>query len=221
MPNQIGSVLNCQVKMSISEISADSSPVSRADNVTHKLEAALNTVSGLMIFFLVLLATANVLGRKLFNTPLPGFIDWVEQSMAVFAFAGLAYCQRYGSHIRMDIVIQRLKGRRLWFAELVSSLLILLVTSVLIYGSWFHFLRSVDLSAPLFSRDSSIDIGLPLWPAKLVVPVSLALLWIRLVIQIWGYSLALKSGEDSPVAVPVPRSIVQQAAQESEAMDAN
>jgi TRAP-type mannitol/chloroaromatic compound transport system permease small subunit len=44
----------------------------------------------------------------------------------------------------------------------------------------------------LFSRDSSIDIGLPLWPAKLVVPLAFTLLWLRLVLQLWGYGRAFR-----------------------------
>ena len=31
--------------------------------------------------------------------------------MAVFAFLGLAYCQREGGHIRMDIVVDASRGR--------------------------------------------------------------------------------------------------------------
>ena len=52
----------------------------------------------------MLLAVAQILGRKLFNLPVTGFIDWVEQAMAILLL-GIAYCQRLGGHIRMDIVI--------------------------------------------------------------------------------------------------------------------
>lgn len=205
--------------MTGSAIGEDASALSAADRSLHRLEYGLNLASGIVIFTLVLLATANIVGRKLFNLPLPGFIDWVEQSMAVFAFAGLAYCQREGGHIRMDIFIQKLHGKKLWFAEILSVLLMLLVTSALIYGTWSHFLRSFDPAAPLWSRDSSIDIGLPLWPAKLVVPMAMALLWLRLALQLWGYSRAFRSGDMNPVAVPLPRSVAQQAASESETVD--
>jgi len=40
----------------------------------------------------------------------------------------------------------------------------------LVWGSWAHFDRSFDMTRPMWSRDSTIDIGLPLWPAKLIVP---------------------------------------------------
>ena len=123
--------------------------------------------------------------------------------MAIFAFAGIAYCQREGGHIRMDVVVGRFRGRVKWAAELVATIALVIIVSVLIYGSYHHFLRSFDFQSPLWSRDSSIDISIPLWPAKLVVPVALTLLWIRLIIQLVGFARALRAGSTRPVAVPL------------------
>jgi TRAP-type C4-dicarboxylate transport system permease small subunit len=94
----------------------------------------------------------------------------------------------------------------------------ILVTTALIYGSWHHFLRSFDWNMALFSRDSSIDIGLPLWPAKLIVPVAFTLLWLRLVLQLWGYGRAFREGTTSPVAVPLPEDPMSVASREAEAV---
>ncbi|WP_315983669.1 TRAP transporter small permease subunit [Aliamphritea spongicola] len=96
----------------------------------------------------------------------------------------------------MDILVSKLHGRSLWFSELVTTVLMLFVTVVLIYGSYLHFLRAYT------NGDSSIDIGLPVWPAKLVVPFALTVLALRLILQLWGYIRALKEGGDTPVAVP-------------------
>ena len=201
-----------------SSIRIDSSRLSRADVTFHRLEALLNGISGAAILLLVCVATVNVLGRKLFNLPLPGFIDWVEQFLAVFAFFGLAYCQRLGGHIRMDIVIGQFRGRRLWLAEVLSTLLLLFLATVLLYGSWHHFLRSLDFSSPLWSRDSSIDIALPLWPAKLIVPLSICLLWLRLILQLWGYGRAFRQNAKLPVAVPMVLDAGTVASQEIDAV---
>lgn len=155
-------------------------------------------------------------GRNAFNAPLPGYVDWIEQAMPLIAFMGIAYVQRDGTHIRMDIVISRLKGRALWLFELISVLLILILMVALVYGSWSHFLRSFDFAAPLWSRDSSIDIGLPIWPAKLLAPVAFGVLCLRLMVQAWGYGRAFVLGLDAPVAVPMIQSAAAQAAAEAE-----
>lgn len=189
--------------MSSSSVLVDDSILSRADRAWLRLESLLSLLSGTVIFALVMLAVYNVLGRKLFGAPVPGYVDWTQQFMAAFAFLGLAYCQREGGHIRMDIVVGQLRGRVLWLAEFLSVVFMLLLTTALIYGTYFHFLRSFDFGNPLWSRDSSIDIALPLWPSKLLVPFSLTVLWVRLALQIWGYGRAIRTGSRTPVAVPL------------------
>ena len=188
------------------------SRLSRADRLYHRLEKMLALLGGIVIMLLVLLATVNVLGRWIFSLPISGYIDWVEQAMAFMAFLGLAYTQRLGGHIRMDILVSHLHGRKLWFTELVSTLLMLLVTLVLIYGSWLHFLRAWQIG------DSSLDINLPTWPAKLVVPVALTVLALRLLLQCWGYLRAMREGGERPVAVPLIEDAAAVAAAEAEAV---
>lgn len=67
------------------------------------------------------------------------------------AFVGIAYCQRLGGHIHMDLVIGQFRGRVLYALEWIGTLFILLLALVLIWGSWRHFVRSFDFAAPLWS----------------------------------------------------------------------
>jgi len=190
----------------------DNSTLSRIDQVYFRLETILTLLGGVVILLLVFLASTNVLGRWLFDLPVDGYVDWVEQAMAFFSFLGIAYTQRMGGHIRMDMLVGHLKGRLLWFSELVSVVLMFLVTLVLIYGSYLHFYRAYDIG------DSSLDIDLPTWPAKLVVPVALTILALRLLLQIWGYLRAVKEGGDNPVAVPLIEDAATVAAKEAESV---
>lgn len=203
-----------------SAVETDDSTLSRLDQALFRVESALTLLGGITIFALVCLAVVHVLSRKFLNAPVPGFVDWTEQFMAIFAFLGLSYTQREGGHIRMDIVVSFLKGRWLWFAEWLSVLFMLLITTVLIYGTWFHFLRSFDWNAPLFSRDSSIDIALPIWPSKLLVTFSMMLLWLRLALQLWAYARAIRTGARHPVAVPLIETAAEAAEREAASVGA-
>lgn len=190
----------------------DHSLLSRVDRWFFRFESLLNLLGGITIFLLVFLATVNILGRWLFSAPISGYVDWVEQAMAFIAFLGIAYTQRMGGHIRMDIVVGQFRGRWLWFTELLTTALMLLVTFVLIYGSFLHFWRAYSIG------DSSLDINLPTWPAKLVVTAALSILALRLCLQLWGYARALRQGGDSPVAVPLIESAAEVAAKEAESV---
>lgn len=195
---------------------SDSSGLSRLDRGLLKLERVLALLSGLAVFSLMFLAAWSVAGREFFGAPMPGYVDWIEVLLPLMAIMGISFVQRDGGHIRMDILIGRLSGRALWAAELLSVLLIFGLVLMLLWGSWAHFDRSFDMTRPLWSRDSTIDIGLPLWPSKLIVPVAFAVLCLRLLLQIWGYGRALVLGLEAPVAVPLTMSVEEQARAEAE-----
>ena len=166
------------------------------DGVLGRIEDIFNLVAASSILILMMLAVIQVLGRTLFNFPIPGFIDFTEQSMAVFAFLGIAFCQRVGGHIRMGLLLGKLSGRNLWLVEFFGVFLIWVVISILVVGSWLHFQRAWDIG------DSTIDIGLPVWPSKLIIPIALSLLWLRLVLQLYGYMRLIFNPATSQIAIP-------------------
>ena len=89
----------------------DSSLLSRFDLGLLKIEKACALISGLAIFSLMFLAAYSVTGRKFFNSPLAGYVDYIEAAMPIIAIMGVSYVQRDGSHIRMDLFVSLLKGR--------------------------------------------------------------------------------------------------------------
>lgn len=197
----------------------DSSLLSKLDRALLPIERFCALLSGLAIFSLMFLAAYSVTGRKFFGAPMLGYVDYIEAAMPIIAIMGISYVQRDGSHVRMDMLVSALRGRLLWFFELVSILLILVLIVALTWGAWEHFARSFDCARPLCSRDSSIDVGLPLWPSKLVVPVAFAVLVLRLLLQAWGYGRAFVLGLEAPVAVPLTLSVADQARLEAEALE--
>ncbi|MGB0660813.1 MAG: TRAP transporter small permease subunit [Mangrovicoccus sp.] len=194
----------------------DDSLLSRLDQQLYRLEGVFALLSGLAVFGLMLLAVVSVTGRNFFNAPLPGYVDWIQQAMPLIAFMGIAYTQRNGGHIRMDMLVGALKGRPLFIVEFLTSFVMLVLMILLVWGTWAHFQRSFDFAAPLWSRDSTMDIGLPIWPAKLLAPVAFAVLCLRLVLQLFAYGRAVITGDPQPVAVPLPVDAATQAAMEAE-----
>ncbi|MGX9354685.1 TRAP transporter small permease subunit [Roseobacteraceae bacterium S113] len=195
---------------------SDASLLSRLDHLLLRLERALGLLSGLAVFALMALAVVSVSGRNGLNMPLPGYVDWIEQAMPLIAFMGISYVMREGGHIRMDIVVGRLRGRWLYAVELITTLAVLALMVLLVWGTWAHFARSFDFAAPLWSRDSSMDIALPIWPAKLMAPVAFGVLCVRLVLQVWAYGRAIATG--NPIAIPLIADAATQARMEADQM---
>lgn len=197
----------------------DSSLLSRLDRALRSIERFMALISGFAAFSLMFLAVYSVGGREFFESPLMGYVDLIEALMPLIAIMGVSYVQREGGHIRMDILIGAMRGRLLWLVELVLVLLILVLVAALVWGAWAHFDRSFDCARPLCSRDSSIDIALPIWPSKLIVPIAFSVLAMRLILQAVGYARAFWLNLERPVAVPLIQSVAEQARAEAASLE--
>ena len=156
----------------------------------------------------MLFAVVQVVGRKIFNAPIFGYIDWVEQIMVLFAFIGVAYCQREGGHVRMELIIAGFRRRLLWLVEVVGVVVGLFIIGILIFTSFDHFMRAYEIG------DSTINADLPVWPAKLVIPIAFVSWWLRLLLQLFGYFRLLQDPSRPTVAVPVIMKVSEEARKE-------
>ena len=172
------------------------------------LEDGMNLIAAAAIFFLMFVGVFQIVGRTVFNTAIYGYIDYMEQASALFAFLGISYAQRVGAHIRMDLLLRGFSLRFLWTMELFAVLVAMLAITTLIDSTFQNFLRAYELG------DSTIDIKLPVWPTKLLVPFVLAVLWIRLALQAADYLRLIRDPEAPPIAVPVIETIEVQAQNE-------
>jgi C4-dicarboxylate transporter, DctQ subunit len=166
-----------------------------ADGILSRAEDGLNLVAALAIFFLMFVGVAQIVGRTVFDFAIYGYIDWIEQSSSLFAFLGIAYAQRLGSHIGMDLTMGWRPANR-WKVELFGVSVAIAIITVLVYASFTNFLRAYSIG------DSTMDIKLPTWPAKLMVPLALSVLWLRLSLQISGYLRMIRHPDAEPIAVP-------------------
>jgi TRAP-type C4-dicarboxylate transport system permease small subunit len=171
--------------------------LARFDVILTRFENGLNLVAAIAIFSLMLMGVVQIVGRSFFDFPLPGYIDYIEQFIGIFAFLGVAYCQRIGGHVRMDLLITKLPRRMQPSAEALGVGLTLLLITLLIWGSYQHFERAYLLG------DSTMDIRLPVWPSKLLVPIALSVLWLRLVVQFSGYVRLARFPDSLPIGIPL------------------
>lgn len=180
----------------------------KADRLLVVVENGLNFFGGAIVFGLMFFGVTQIILRTVFRAPMYGYIDIVELSMVGFAVLSISFVQRVGGHVRMELLVTRLKGRLLWLAEAIGTALAVFIVIVLIQYSYRHFGRAFNFG------DSTIDIELPTWPAKLVVPVALSILLARLAIQFFGYVRLMVQPDLEPVGVPLVKNVEEQAEEE-------
>jgi len=180
------------------------------DRVIRAPENLMNFLAAAATLFLVLLGVVQVVlnAKWLFNSPIFGYIDMIELAMPILAILGISYCQRLGTHIRMDILIQRFDGRLLWSVETFAALMTLMIAILLMIFSWNFFADAYQIG------DSTTDAEIDTWPSKLLVPIAFALLSFRAFVQTIGaLRLAINPGL-TPVGVVVQMDIAEQAQEE-------
>jgi len=147
-------------------------------NIRH-IEDWMNLASVFIIMFLMFFATTEIVGRYIFNTPVPGHVEIVELIMAGVVFFGIAYTQRVGGHVRMELFVTRvLKGRAYHIAEAITVTLSLFV---------YIFILIYTFKTALFCfhiGDNTAYLYWPTWPSKFAVPLGSFFLCIRFLIEI-------------------------------------
>ena len=191
-----------------SETEVQGSILARLNKALMPVEDVANLLAAFAIMALMLLGVLQIVMRTVFNTPINGYIDLVELSMASMAFLGAAYTQRLGSHIRMELMIGRLSGRALWALEAFGSAVAMFIIGVLIYYSYGHFLRAFTLG------DTTIDAEYVTWPSKLLVPIAFSIWWCRLALQFFGAIRLVIYPTADPIAVVIAKDVAEQARDE-------
>ena len=175
------------------------------------VERALAWICAIVIFAVMLLGTVQVVGRVVFSQPIYGYSDIIEQVMTVFAFLAVAYTQKLGGHVRMELILGRMSGRPLYFFEIIGTVAAIIVIVILGYYGYTHFLRAFEIG------DTTIDMDLPIWPSKLLVPISFAVLVVRLLIQLVGFVRLFMNPDVEPIGVPQMETVEDMAQAEIDA----
>ena len=163
------------------------------DNVERGFSAAERWLSYLGLaglLGLMLMVVAEVVGRYIFNKPIPGYIDYMEMMMTVLVFLTLAYCHREGGHIRMEIFMTRVvKGGRPYdLLEVFHS-----IVSLVAFAALAYFMTGKAIEAYVIN-DIALAVNVPTWPAKGLIAIGAIFLCIRFIIQAIGYGMKAVTG---------------------------
>jgi len=164
-------------------------PMDRGKNFQLKMERFFNGFAAIVITFMMLLTTADVALRYVFNSPLPGVYTLCEMLMVCVVYPAAAYVQQKKGHVRVDILIDRLQGPARTTFELAT--LYLALVSFALMG-W----QSGALAWEAWVTGDH-DMGLvayPFWPAKTLMTIGIVLLCLRLLTDIGQHVKELKAG---------------------------
>lgn len=131
-------------------------------------------VSGICIVLILLIGAADTIGRAFWNEPVMGAVEISEALLAVTIFAALAYVQKQGGHVVVDIFSSNY-GPRL--ARVATVLMLALTLAALIFLTW-----RTGITAEQGWRHNEVSAGffpVPIWLAKIVAACCLVVACIE------------------------------------------
>ena len=153
----------------------------------------LNVIGTLLIFAVMVLVNADVIGRVAFNTPVSGVPEIVSMSIVAIVFLQVAQAFRKGRMTRTDAVLDYIQKK----APRVRSLMELVFTLAAITLIWQLYSASEPLFVKAWVRgtyEGTVgDFTAPIWPVKLIILIGCAALLVQLVLHAITSLFALTS----------------------------
>ena len=101
--------------------------------VIHLISNIGGAASAILLGILMFQQTADVAGRYLFNSPIPGTLERGALMMAMVTALCWGYTQMTKSHVRMDLLVGRLQSRTRALLGLLTTALTLIFFCILVW----------------------------------------------------------------------------------------
>lgn len=138
-------------------------------------------IGGTILIMMMVLVSADVLGRYIGNAPLHGTNELVEFLMVGLFYFTVSHAQALRTHIRVELLITYLSPRLRIKFDIFCHLLGLFIFALIAWQSGRAALQAWKLGETTFGV-----ILFPLFPSKILVPLGCLLLCLRLGKDIWN-----------------------------------
>ncbi|MBC8240639.1 MAG: TRAP transporter small permease [Alphaproteobacteria bacterium] len=120
-----------------------------------------------------------MIGRYVFNSPLPGHWEGAELLLAMMVFFGVSYVQARDGHVGMTFVVDALPKKVRRVTDILS-----LIVSVLTCAALAYFSSKTAWLAWIYDDVTMTPPYWPVWPSAAVIPLGYGMLAVRMELQI-------------------------------------
>jgi C4-dicarboxylate transporter, DctM subunit len=133
-------------------------------------------ISGIFVLIMMVMTTADVLLRYIFNSPIPGNYELQPLLLVGVVFLAAASIQAKRSHIALDLVTSRLSKPNQLSIQLFSDLIFLIFAGLI---CWQYVLAT---QSAWVTKDYYWGlVKFPLWPPYLIITLGTGILSLRLI----------------------------------------
>jgi len=136
-----------------------------ATKIFAKVVEYLAVASGLVSFFIAILAVVDIAVREMLQVTIPGVYDLMQYLMVYIVFLSFAYCEQQGGNVTVDILRTRFPDKAKICVDIIGGLITLFTFAMIVYttGKWsWDAFQSQELMYGIK--------GGYVWPIKFGVP---------------------------------------------------
>lgn len=147
----------------------------KTKNLIHTVNRFIAGVGACFLIPLMLVTAADVLGRDVFNHPIPGTVELSQYMLAIFILLGIAYTQQVKGYVEVSVFTSRLPFHAQSILNIIATLLSLFIFSILVWQGWVVGIEE---------RTVSDMLRVPQYPFRILVAVAAFLTCLELLINL-------------------------------------
>ncbi len=143
----------------------------------------LTYLGAFALFAMMLLTTADVVGRYIFNAPILGVFEVTEFMVLILIFSFIAYTQSHKAHVSVDLLVTNLPKRIQVYVDLFNHAVCLLLMALI---TWMGVERALEM---METGEASPNLGVPDYPFVFFLVLGCAVMcieYIRDLIRLYG-----------------------------------
>lgn len=137
----------------------------------HGLLAGLNLLGAFWVVLLMVLITADVVGRAFFNAPLTGVPEIVKISVVGLVWAMMAHTLKIDAHLRSKILLNRMSFKARRVVEMLACVLGAVMFGLIVYSGWDQMIDAWRIGE--FEGEEPVRV--PTYPIRSLVLLGAAL----------------------------------------------
>ena len=117
----------------------------RIDRMLERFLGIMDGIASVSIFVIMILITADVLSRLIFNKPFVGTAEIVSSIIIIVCFLEIPYVAVKGAHVRTTMLYDKVGAKGKLIIDILAAFLGILVYSFIIRASWGNLLHAISI----------------------------------------------------------------------------
>ena len=151
----------------------------------------LTYLGAFALFAMMLLTTADVVGRYIFNAPILGVFEVTEFMVLILIFSFIAYTQSRKAHVSVDLLVTHLPKRIQVYVDLFNHAVCLLLMALI---TWMGVERALEM---METGEASPNLGVPDYPFVFFLVLGCAVMCIEYIRDLIRLSGSRKEDTES------------------------